>query len=485
MARKSVAKNYIYNLIFQLLTVVTPLITTPYVSRVLGAKNLGIFGYTFSIVTYFVMFASLGITLYGQREIAYVQDDQEKQSKVFWELMIIKTVTAALTLMVYWFVFCRHGQYAEYYAILTLEILSAWLDVSWYFQGIEDFSKPVIRNVIIKVLGLILIFVFVRTKNDLWKYFLVYVLADLLGNATLWFYVPRYLKMVPLHQLHCLKRVIPVVSLFFPQVATQIYTVLDRTMVGNITHDMNQVSYYDQAQKIVKAVLLIVISAGTVMSSRIANCYANDDKEGMKHYLNESVHMVWLTAIPFIFGIIAVSDIFVPWYYGPGYGPVKPLMCATTPILLFIGFSNITGTQYLIQVGRENQYTASIVAGACINFCLNWILISHIGTIGAVIATLIAEFSITAIQMWFVRDEISVKDVLKPAWKYLISGLVMFIVVFWIERNMHAAAFLTLLTGILAGAVVYIFCLVILRDRFSIGILNMVKQKLTRTKTTE
>lgn len=479
MARKSVAKNYIYNLIFQLLTVVTPLITTPYVSRVLGAKNLGIFGYTFSIVTYFVMFASLGITLYGQREIAYVQDDSDKQSRVFWELMVIKTATAALTLAVYWFAFCRHGQYAEYYAILTMEILTAWLEVSWYFQGIEDFSKPVIRNVVIKVLGLVLIFVFVKNRNDLWKYFLVYVLADLLGNATLWFYIPRYIKTVPLRQLHCLKRIGPVVSLFFPQVATQIYTVLDRTMVGNITHDMNEVSYYDQAQKIVKAVLLIVISAGTVMSSRIANCYANHDEDGMKHYLNESVHMVWLTAIPFIFGIIAVSDVFVPWYYGPGYAPVKPLMCATTPILLFIGFSNITGTQYLIQVGRQNQYTASIVAGAAINFCLNWILISHIGTIGAVIATVIAEFSIMALQLWFVRNQIHIRDVLRPAWKYLVSGILMFAVVLWIERNMHAGALMVLITGIVAGAVIYILCLMILRDRFSIGILNMVKQKLS------
>ena len=162
--KNSLAKNYIFNLIYQLLTVITPIITTPYVSRILGASNIGIYGYTFSIVTYFVLFGSLGIAMYGQREIAYAQNDKDKQTKVFWELVLIRIFTNIIALGIFYFFFCRNGEYSEYYTILIFELIANAVDVSWYFMGIEDFGKPVIRNIIVKLLGLVCIFIFVKEK---------------------------------------------------------------------------------------------------------------------------------------------------------------------------------------------------------------------------------------------------------------------------------------------------------------------------------
>ena len=192
--KKSVAKNYIFNLIYQLLTILTPLITTPYVARVLGVENNGIYGYTWSIVTYFVLFGSLGTAMYGQREIAYVQNNKKKQTDVFWEIIFIKLISYIFVIFLFYILFCINGDYAIFYRILIIELLANLVDISWFFQGNEDFGKTVIRNMIVKITGLVLIFIFVKNQNDLWKYFLIYVLSDLLGNLSLWVYVPKYLE---------------------------------------------------------------------------------------------------------------------------------------------------------------------------------------------------------------------------------------------------------------------------------------------------
>lgn len=224
-----------------MLTIVLPLITTPYLSRVLGAEAIGTYGYTLSIVTYFVLFGSLGIAMYGQREIAYVQKDKQKQSKVFWEMATIKIITLSLAAITFYATFCIHGEYAIYYKILLLELLANFLDITWYYQGIEDFGKTVVRNLVVKIISLLCIFVFVKTQADLWKYILIYTLANVLGNVTMWMYIPKLLAKISLKQLELKKHVKPILSLFIPQIAIQIYIVLDKTMIGSITNNMEEV----------------------------------------------------------------------------------------------------------------------------------------------------------------------------------------------------------------------------------------------------
>ena len=174
MKKKSVAKNYIYNLSYQILAIIIPLITTPYLSRILGAENIGIYSYTLSITTYFILFGSLGVAMYGQREIAYVQKNIKKRSITFCEIFIMRLITLFISLLIFYFTFCLNGQYATYYKILMLEIIANAIDISWFFQGLEEFKKTVIRNMIVKVISVICIFVFVKTSNDLNKYLYFY-----------------------------------------------------------------------------------------------------------------------------------------------------------------------------------------------------------------------------------------------------------------------------------------------------------------------
>ena len=165
-----------YNLIYQILILILPLVTTPYLSRVLGPEGVGIYGYTYSIVTYFVLFGSLGIALYGQREIAYVQNDVSKRKKVFLELVIFRFITLIVAVLIYCLVFVRGQKYHQYYLILLIELIAAGFDISWFFQGIEEFKKTVFRNVLVRIVSVSLVFIIVKTSGDLWKYILIYTL---------------------------------------------------------------------------------------------------------------------------------------------------------------------------------------------------------------------------------------------------------------------------------------------------------------------
>jgi len=273
--KKSVVRNYMYNLIYQILILILPLITTPYLSRVLGAEGVGIYGYTYSIVTYFVLFGSLGIALYGQREIAYVQDNPRKRKKVFLELILFRLITLSIAILAYCLIFLRDGIYRQYYLILLIELFAAGLDISWFFQGIEEFKKTVLRNVLVRIISVTLVFVIVKNSDDLWKFFLIYSLGNLFGNLLLWFYLPKYLKGKKIGKLSLKAHMVPLLMLFIPQVTTKVYNLLDTTMLGSIIADKQETGFYEQSQKVIRLLITIVTSLGVVMIPRVASIYAN------------------------------------------------------------------------------------------------------------------------------------------------------------------------------------------------------------------
>ena len=205
MEKTSIKKNYLYNLVYQIIILILPIITTPYISRALGATNIGIYSYTVSIVTYFTLFGSLGVSLYGQREIAYVRDNTSKRKKTFIEIILFRFITLTISMIIFYFSFARSNEYQVYYRILLLYLLAASFDISWFFQGLEDFKKTVTRNVIVRLLSVACIFIFVKKPEDLSKYLLIYSLADLLGNLSLWLYLPKYFKGIKVKNINLKK----------------------------------------------------------------------------------------------------------------------------------------------------------------------------------------------------------------------------------------------------------------------------------------
>lgn len=479
--KKSVAKNYIYNLTYQILVIILPLITTPYLSRVLGAENIGIYSYTLSITTYFILFGSLGVSMYGQREIAYVQEDEDKRGKVFLEILLMRFITLGISLLLFYMCFCINGQYSIYYKILILEIIANSLDISWFFQGLEEFKKTVMRNTIVKIISIICIFSFVKNANDLYKYFIIYVMSTLLGNISLWMYLPQYIKKINLKELNIRRHVKPTIALFIPQMATQIYTVLDKTMIGTIVTDKSEVGYYEQSQKIVKLLMTVATSLGTVMVPRMASTYASGDNKKLKEYMMSSFKFIMFLALPLMFGITSIVDSFVPIFYGDGYEKVIYLISIISPIIVAIGLSNVIGTQYLLPTKQQRKYTISVVVGAIVNFILNLILIRYWKSIGASIATVVAEFAVTGVQFFLVRKELNILDVLRASYKYIIASICMFIISiivgYCISNNL-----ISIIVQVVVSVMVYLGTLIVMKDELVFEGLEKTKNIVKKVK---
>ncbi len=481
MGKKSIAKNYAFNLAYQILAIIIPLITTPYLSRVLGPENIGIYSYTLSITTYFILFGSLGVSLYGQREIAFFQGDIKKRSKSFYEILIMKCITIFISLFIFYMVFCLKGEYYIYYKILILEIIANMIDISWYFQGLEEFKKTVTRNIIVKLISVVCIFLFIKDKSDLNLYFLIYVLSTFFGNFSLWLYLPKYVIKIKFKELNIKKHIKPTIMLFIPQIATQIYTVLDKTMIGTIIADKSEVGFYEQAQKIVKMLMTLATSLGTVMMPRIAATYAKGEMEKVRKYMNKSFAFIMMLAFPLMFGIISVSYHFVPVFYGVGYDKVTILLCVISPIIVLIGLSNVTGTQYLLPTKQQSKYTISVIVGAIVNFFFNLVLIKFLASIGASIATVIAEFTVTLTQFILIRKEIKILEVIKITYKYVIASIIMFIcsliVGYLISNNI-----LSIFVQVGISVIAYFVMLIILKDKMVFEWMEILKKQIGKKK---
>lgn len=475
--RNSIKKNYIYNLIYQILVIILPIITTPYISRVLGAENIGIYSYTTSISAYFILFGSLGINLYAQREIAYHQDNKKKNSKTFFEIVILRDITMLISIIIFFIVFGTSGEYGFFYKILIIELIAQCFDISWFFSGLEEFKKTVLRNLVVKCTSVIAIFLLVKTPDDLYIYFLIYVLSAFIGNISLWFYLPKYIIKVKLKEINIVKHLKPTLALFIPEIAIQVYTILDKTMIGAIWEDKSEVGYYQQSERVIKLLLTIITSLGTVLLPRVANCFANNKKQQVFEYIKKSFNYVYFLAFPMIFGIIVVANKFVPMFFGPGYDRVIILMSIISPIILFIGMSNVIGKQYLLPTKRQKQYTISVIIGAIINFAVNSCLIWKYGALGASLGTVIAEFSVTLVQIIFVRKEFNVKEILKLSLNYLISSVVMFIIC-KLVGFIHVSDLVSIVLQIGIGVIIYIALLLVLKDKFTYNMIKQIKEKI-------
>ena len=254
MIKKSITKNYLYNLVYQILIIVTPLLTTPYVSRILGASGIGQYDSTQAVVQYFILFGTLGLHMYGQQEVAYVQQEKEKRSKVFYEILFLKCLTMAISLLAYLIFINFTNGHKLLYLIQIVDLISALFDISWFFYGIEEFKTIVVRNIIVRIMGVAGVFLFIKTPQDVPYYVLAHSIPVLLGNLSVWNYIKKEISWISVRCLNIKKHMRPALLLFLPQIATQIYVVLDKTMIMLLTSSDTEVGYYGQAQRLIKLI---------------------------------------------------------------------------------------------------------------------------------------------------------------------------------------------------------------------------------------
>lgn len=464
MSEPSLKKNFALSTVYQMLTMILPFITAPYVSRVLGAEGVGIYSYTNSIQMYFSMFAALGTVSYGSREIARHRNNKEERSQLFWEIESLTVLTTAVCLVA-WTIFVKYsGGYKVYFAVLTFALIATLFDISWLYIGMEQFKYTVMQNSMFKILGVIALFIFVKESSDLPYYILIMSLTTLLGNMSMWIYLPKFVFLVPIRSLKLKRHFKETLIYFIPTIATSIYTVLDKTLIGLITKEEAQNGYYEQATKIINmAKTLTFASLNSVLGSRISFLFADNKTKEIKERIHFSMEYIMFMGLGICFGLLSLSDRFVPLFFGDGYEPVVVLLYMLSPIVIIIGISNCLGSQYYNPAGLRLKSAKYIIIGSVVNLVLNILLIPSLKSQGAVVASVIAELVIALLYMGNCNGYSRWSDLCRIGWKKFIAAVLMLIAVKALVRHI-SSNFLAVLSGIAIGVGIYIAALFILND---------------------
>lgn len=473
-------KNLGYQTIYQVLTTCLPLLTAPYLSRVLGAECLGIYSYTLSIVNYFTLFAMLGMANYGTRTIAMSGKNRREISQTFWEIYSLQCFTSIIALIFYYAMVRLVFPIEDFTVFLFqgLYLIACLADISWLFFGIEAFKVTVTRNIVVKLLTVLSIFVFVKSPEDLWKYTAIMSTGTLLSNAALWIYLP---KIVDIHAWkhvsakNIVRHIKPNIVLFVPLVATSVFHTTDKTMLGLMSTD-EQSGFYYSSDKIINIPIGILNGIGTVMLPRMTALYQEKKTVEANSLFRTAIEAISCAASAMAFGIAAVANEFVPVFFGQGYEPCIELTIAFTPILIIKSLSMVSRMLYLVPQKLEKTYTQSVFASAIINVIVNAMLIPQIGAMGAVMGTLVAEIVCCVWQYSSISKRLNLRNAWVRSFVYIIWGFLMFFAV-RLASKVFSNIFVCLIFEISVGAAVYIALCIIFWKISKNDLLKKVVQK--------
>ncbi len=460
----SIKKNLVYNTLYQILLIAIPLITTPYVTRVLGAYQIGIQSYTASIASYFTLFASMGKAYYGQREISIVRDDQYVRSKKFWEIELLTAGTTGLVLTAWFLLILLSSKYRLYFMILSISIASTAFDISWLFIGLEDFLSVVVRNTLIRSAGLICVITLVRSPDDLALFMTINSIVLLVSNLTLWPVLRKYIQRVHLKDLQIFSHMKGLFVFFLPSIAISIYTVLDKTMIGFMVEDKAVSGYYDLSINMIRMFETMLFSLNTVMASRMAYLYSQDRISEMNERVSRSLDFLILIAIPSAFGMAGIAAGFVDWYFGEGYHESSILIGLLSPLIVIVCISSVLEHQYITPIRQKRKSNIIIIIGAFLNFSLNILLIPRFEAEGAAVASVVAEAVISCLYLYISRGFITILMLWRICRKRLLAALSMFAIIMIVGKaSFHGLPMLVL--QVLAGATMYFLSLIVLKDK--------------------
>lgn len=467
-----IIKNYIWNLSYQVFVLIIPFITIPYISRVLGSEGVGINAYTNSIIQYFILFGSLGFSLYGNREIAYHRNNKDKITEIFWGIFILRCISVLISFIALFIVLEFIPNYSQYIILQSILLFAVIFDISWFFMGVENFKLVVLRNTVIKIISLALIFSFVRTEEDLWKYIAILTSSTLLGNITLIPYLKNYIGWPKLKSINFKSHLKNSLIMFMPQISINIYIILNKTLLGYLS-DVQQVGFFDSADKVIKIVLTLVTSLGTVMLPHISSYFSKNDLDSVKKLIVKSLTFVISISLPIMFGLIAISSDFVPIFFGKGYDKVILLLKIESVAIFIMGISNVLGTHYLLPAKMNKEYTIAVTLGAVSSLILNIPLILKFGALGAVITSVFSELMVMLYEIFIVRKYIKISIINIDLFKNLFISIIMLLV---IENyiNFSPNIFINLVLKVLIGVTIFLSLSGILKTKTYIEIKSII-----------
>lgn len=475
--QKSIKVNFIMNIILTGSSYIFPLITFPYISRILQATGNGKLNFALSVINYFVMFASLGIPMYGIKACAIVRDNKDELSKTVKELFILNFITSTVSFVVLIAMIAVVPKLQDYTELLLIDSVAIWLNLigmEWLFKGLEEYAYITNRSIAFKIIGIVLMFIFVHKPSD----YVVYAIITLIGSSgSLVLNVLRCRKLINFKiqgRIDLKKHIKPMVSFFLLSASWTIYTNLDSVMLGFLTNDA-EVGYYAAAVKL-KSILVSTISAlGTVLLPRLTNYYSENRKSEFYSLLKIDGQFITISALYFTsFCVINAREIII-FLSGNTYLPAVPAMQMISISILFIGFSTMLGTNVLVPVGRENITMIATLIGLVIDALLNVIWIPAYGAAGAATATVIGEISIFVFEAFYLRKSIRQMFDMISLLKEFIAIIVATVVLLFSKKIFIQMISNELLIIIFTGvifSIIYLIVLLFLRDALTNKVFN-------------
>lgn len=455
----NIKKNFAFNILYQILNMLILLITTPYISRVIGAKGIGDYSYNYSIAYYFVIFAMLGLNNYGNRTIAAIRDKKAELSKTFFSIYAMQLLFALSSVILY-IGYCLLNPHTVISWIMMLYVLSAMFDINWFFFGLEQFKITVIRSSILKIAATAAIFVFVRSSSDVYLYSFIMTFTILLSQLLIWPFLKSYIVPVKIHWQDIKVHMKPNIYLFIPVISVSVFKTLDKVLLGFMVNT-TQVGYYESVEKIIQLPLAIVGALGIVMIPRISNMINKMDAfDQPLQYMEKSIAFIMFMTSSICFGIMAVAKEFVPIYYGPGFDVCVVLFQIMMPSCLFVSFANVILTQYLLPFKKDNITVTAPIVGAVVSIFCCFVFIPQAKAVGAAFATLITEIAVFFYTLYRVRKNLPIFRYLKVALPFCLSGFMMYACVYHLQ-NLSQSLVSQLIIKIAIGVLIYFSTLAI------------------------
>lgn len=466
-----VIKNYIYNFSNQILMLILPFITTPYVTRVFTSSELGSYGYYNSIVSYFALLATLGIGNYAVKEIS---SNLSNRSKIFWEIYSIQLVFSFISLGLYILLCLLNNSFHNVIAyIVGITLLSRVIDISWLFQGIEDFRSLTFRSVMIKLIGVVSIFIFIKEESDLYLYIFLLVFYELLGQLIMWIPAKNWLQKPEFSMKDSIKHLNSVFILFIPQVAMSLYALLDRTLLGALV-STRDVGIFEQGNKLVNLLLVVVTTLSGVILPHVSNLISIGQKEKVKQFYEFSFLVYNVVIFPMIAGVLIVNDNFVQFFLGREFQDAKYAIMIMVWNMFFIGWTNIMGIQILIPHNKHKQFMVSTTIPAFFSIACNLVLIPYLGYIGASITSVLTESVVWFIQLYYARDVMKELTILPHMIKVALATAVMSGTLLLVRSLIHFSPFKNVIFLAFVGTIVYGAIII----NFKVVDLKEIKEKL-------
>lgn len=477
MKQKSLKINYFYNMLLTSLNLVFPLITAPYVSRVLGADNLGKVNFASAFVNWFILLSAFGTTTYGLREVAKVKNDREELNKVFSELLVVKGIATFALIIVYFLIILNISKFSlelNLYLVFSINILLNILNIDWFYQGMENYKYITIRSSTLKLISLLAMFIMVKDEKNYILYGAISIFATSFGNVLNYLYSRNFVSFI-LKGINIKKHLNKLFIFFISSLIISCYTTLDQVLVGFLIND-RAVAFISRSKQIVNIGISITLALSTVIIPR-ATFYYENNREQYNRLIKNSINYIYILALPCMAGIMLLSKETMILLGGKDFIQASGLLSIMSINIFVSAIGNWNYNQILLPTGNEKKGLQTQFIMAIISIFLNFILLNKIGYVGAGITAVGIEVLGTLINLIYTKRFKNYRIITSEFIKYIMATFLMILVILFIKSKV-SSYLVIIAVSLIVSPIIYFGVLIALREKNTLQVLNLIKNKI-------